>query len=83
MHLEATQTFIRLYKKLPPDLKKRAQKALEGFQSNPAHPSLVHKKMAGQRDIYELRVSQNYCVTYKKIGDTVYLRKIGSHDLFA
>lgn len=81
MHLEATQTFIRLYKKLPADLKERTQKTLELFESNPSHPSLGHKKMAGQKDIYELRVSQNYRITYQKIGDTAYLRKIGTHGL--
>jgi hypothetical protein len=48
---------------------------------DPSHPSLGHKNMAGQHDLYELRVSQNYRITYQKIGDTAYLRKIGTHDL--
>ena len=81
MHLEATRTFIRLYRKLPGDVRDRAKKILELFQANPSHPSLGHKKMAGQADIYELRVSSNYRITYQKIGDTAYLRKIGTHDL--
>ena len=81
MHLEATQTFIRLYRKLPQDLKERTQKALELLQSNPGHPSLGHKKMAGQKDLFEVRVSNNYRITYQRIGDTAYLRKIGTHDL--
>ncbi|OGX04996.1 MAG: hypothetical protein A3G87_10370 [Omnitrophica bacterium RIFCSPLOWO2_12_FULL_50_11] len=81
MHLEATQTFIRRYKKLPSDIQDRAKKALELLQSNPGHPSLGHKKMAGQRDIFDLRVSQNYRITYQKIGTTAYLRKIGTHNL--
>lgn len=81
MHLEATQTFIRLYRKLPQDLKERTQKALELLQSNPSHPSLGHKKMAGQKDLFEVRVSNNYRITYQRIGDTAYLRKIGTHDL--
>ena len=81
MHLEATQTFIRLYRKLPQDLRERTQKALELLQSNPSHPSLGHKKMAGQKDLFEVRVSNNYRITYQRIGDTAYLRKIGTHDL--
>jgi len=81
MPIEATRTFIRLYKKLPQDLRERAQKAIELLQANPTHPSLGHKKMAGQKDIFELRVSQNYRITYQKIGDAAYLRKIGTHDL--
>ena len=81
MHIEATDTFIKLYKKLPADIKERTQKAIEFLQTNPQHPSLGHKKMAGQKDIFEIRVSQNYRITYQKIGDTAYLRKIGTHDL--
>lgn len=81
MHIEATQTFIRLYKKLPEELKEKTQKSLELLQTNPIHPSLGHKKMAGQKDIFEIRVSKNYRVTYQKIGETAYLRKVGTHDL--
>lgn len=81
MHIEATQTFIKLYKKLPLDIKEKAKKTLQLFQSNPSHPSLGNKKMAGQIDIYELRVSINYRLTYQKTGETIYLRKIGTHDL--
>ena len=81
MRIEATHTFIRLYKKLPKDIQNRAQKALELLQSNPAHPSLGHKKMAGHENIFELRVTQNYRITYQKIEDVACLRKIGTHDL--
>lgn len=69
MHFEATETFIRLYKKLPQEIKERT------------HPSLGHKKMAGQESIYEVRVTKNYRLTYQKVGDIAYLRKIGTHDL--
>ena len=81
MHIEATDTFIRLYKKLPLEVKERIKKSLELFQTNPSHPSLGHKKMAGQEDIFEIRVSQNYRITYQRIADTAYLRKIGTHDI--
>jgi len=81
MHIEAAQSFIKLYKKLPEELKDRAKKALELFQENPSHPSLGHKKMAGQENIFEIRVSNNYRITYQRINDTAYLRKIGTHDL--
>ena len=81
MHLEATRTFTKLYKKLPAEIQQKTKKSLELFQSNPSHPSLGHKKMAGQKDIYEIRVSDNYRITYQKIKDIAYLRKIGTHDL--
>ena len=81
MHIEATATFIKLYKKLPLEIKDLTQKTLQLFESNSSHPSLGHKKMAGQKDIYEIRVSRNYRITYQKMGDTIFLRKIGTHDL--
>lgn len=81
MHIETTHTFLRLYKKLPPELKEKTKKALTFLQSNPTHPSLGHKKMAGQEDIFEIRISKNYRLTYQRIDDTAYLRKIGTHDI--
>ena len=81
MHIEATKTFTKLYKKLPVEIKERTKKVLELFVNDSDHPSLGHKKMAGQDAIYELRVSDSYRITYQKSGDVVYLRKIGTHDL--
>lgn len=81
MHIETSDTFRRLYKKLPQDIKERTKKALEFLQNDPTHPSLGHKKMAGPKDIFEIRVSQNYRITYQRIENTAYLRKIGTHDL--
>ncbi len=81
MHIEATQTLLKLYRKLPDLIKERTKKSLELLESNPAHPSLGHKKMTGQKDIYEVRVTKNYRMTYRKIGNTATLRKIGTHDL--
>lgn len=81
MNIATTQTFVRLYKKLPEDIKKKTRKSLELFASNPAHPSLGHKKMAGQTDIFEIRISKNYRITYQRIENTAYLRKVGTHDL--
>jgi mRNA-degrading endonuclease RelE of RelBE toxin-antitoxin system len=80
MHIEATKTFIRLYKKLPDDIKEKARKAIELLESDPSHPSLGHKKMVGQEDIFEIRVSKNYRITYQRVQDTAYLRKIGTHN---
>jgi len=81
MHIEASETFIRLYKKLPADIKERTKKALQLLQTDPAHPSLGHKKMVGQDNICEFRVSDNYRITYQKLNDTAVLRKIGTHNV--
>ncbi len=81
MHLEATETFIRLYRGLPSEIQERVKKVLALLSENPRHPSLGHKKMAGHRDIFELRVTLSYRITYQRVGETAYLRKVGTHDL--
>ena len=81
MQVQATDTFIRIYKKLPAEVQDRADKVLSFLELDASHPSLHNKKMAGYEDIYEIRVSKNYRITYQKIGDTAYLRKIGTHNL--
>ena len=81
MHVEATQTFVRLYKKLPRGMQDQVKKTLTIFQHNPTYPSLRHRKMASQADIYELSVSMPYRITYQKVGETAYLRKVGTHDV--
>lgn len=81
MHIEATKTFLKLYKKLDPEIKNQVKKALILFQQDPSHSSLGHKKMAGQENIYEMRVSKTYRITYTKSGDTAILRKVGTHDI--
>lgn len=81
MEIQATQTFIRLYRKLPDPVKKKTRQVLRLLQENPQHNSLGHKKMAAQESIYEIRVSRNYRITYQLDGDIAILRKIGTHDL--
>ena len=83
MHFEATKTFLKLYKKLDPEIKKQVKKALILFQKDPSHPSLGHKKMAGQENIYEIRISKNYRITCTKSGNTAILRKVGTHDILS
>ena len=81
MHIEATYTFIKLYRKLDQEVKLQVKKALRLFQENPLYPSLYNKKMAAQSNIYEIRVSRNYRITYSKSGDLILLRKVGTHDI--
>jgi|LGVF01.1.fsa_nt_gb addiction module RelE/StbE family toxin len=84
MHIEATKTFLKLYKKLDPKVKHKVKKVLVLFQQDPSHPSLGHKKMADQKDIYEIRVSKGYRIIYTKSGDTTaILRKVGPHDILS
>jgi addiction module RelE/StbE family toxin len=81
MHIEATETFKKLYKKLDLKVKEQIKKSLILLQENPNHPSLHNKKMAGQENIYEIRVTKKYRITYSIIDNTIYLRKVGSHNI--
>ena len=81
IHIEATSTFIKHYKKPDFILQNQVKETLILFQKNPLHPSLGNKKISGQKNIYELRVSKNFRITYSKEGSTIFLRKVGKHDI--
>lgn len=80
IHIEATSTFIKHYRKLDFILQNQVKEILVLFQKNPLHPSLGNKKISSQKNIYELRVSKNFRITYSKEGNTIFLRKAGKHD---
>ncbi len=81
MHIEATDTFIRCYQRLPLEIQRKIDKALRLFSDNPRHPSLHNKRMSGVNNIYELRVDRSYRMTYSIINSTAILRKVGKHDI--
>jgi mRNA-degrading endonuclease RelE of RelBE toxin-antitoxin system len=81
MRLETTRTFDRDYAHLPHQIRKRADKQLKLLLSNPRHPSLQIEKMERHRDIWKGRITQNYRFTFYIVGDTYFLRRIGSHDI--
>jgi mRNA-degrading endonuclease RelE of RelBE toxin-antitoxin system len=83
IHIEATSTFIKNYKKLDLILKNQVKDTLILFQKNPLHPSLGNNKISGQKNIYEIRISRNFRITYSKYGNTVILRKVGKHDIIS
>jgi mRNA-degrading endonuclease YafQ of YafQ-DinJ toxin-antitoxin module len=47
----------------------------------PYTPSLRTKKMHGLEDIWEARVTLSYRITFQRTGDTLLLRRIGTHDV--
>lgn len=81
LHFEFTYTFKDLYNKLPNDVQKKIDKTLLLLEKDLLHPSLRVKKMEGTKDIYEWRISDNYRGTFQKIGNTAYLRKVGTHNI--
>ncbi len=76
-----TERFKRDFKRLPREIQTRTAKVLELFLSNPRHPSLRVKRMEGTPSIWELRVSQNYRLTFQFGQEGVLLRRIGTHNV--
>lgn len=76
-----TPLFERDFQDLLVDVQKRAEKAIRLLLQNPRHPSLRSKKMQGLDDIWEASVSMSYRMTYQVAGDTIILRRLGTHDI--
>ena len=81
MQLLRTERFKKDFRHLPRDIHDRLPIILDRFLANPRHPSLHAKKMEGVRDIWELRVSDNYRVTFQFVQEGVLLRRIGTHNV--
>ena len=81
MQLLRTERFKKDFKHLPPDIQERVGNTVERFVDNPRHPSLHVKKMEGAPDIWELRVSDNYRITFQFVQEGVLLRRVGTHNV--
>ena len=79
MHLKRTKRFAKDYADLSEELKERTKKALHSLLKDPRYPSLQIKKMEGSQNIWELRVSDSYRITFQISEDTYILRRIGTH----
>lgn len=75
-------SFLRDYASLPEEVRRRAQKQIRLLLQNPRHPSLHARKIEGYTDIYEARVTGSYRMTYKIVGETLRLRRIGTHEIY-
>jgi mRNA-degrading endonuclease YafQ of YafQ-DinJ toxin-antitoxin module len=78
--VQTTRPFDEDFKALPEEIKKRADKQLALLLENPRHPSLRTKRIKGVKDIWEGRITRDYCFTFQVIGDTYILRRIGRHE---
>lgn len=80
MKVARTERFKRAYRKLSPENRKRARKAIRQLLENPRHPGLRVRRIKGTRGIWEARVSHSCRLTFEIQGDTYLLRNIGEHD---
>jgi mRNA-degrading endonuclease RelE of RelBE toxin-antitoxin system len=76
-----TDRFRKDFRRLPREIQGRLDKVLTLLLTNPRHPSLRVKKMEGAPGIWELRVTDNYRITFEFAEDAVILRRIGTHNV--
>jgi len=65
---------------LPKHVSFELDKALKFFVSDPRHPSLRAKKLPDTNYWYA-RIDRAYRFTYSIEGETVTLRRVGTHDI--
>ncbi|MBI4600197.1 hypothetical protein HY732_04760 [Candidatus Uhrbacteria bacterium] len=81
MIIVTTKPLDRDYGHLSADIQKRLDAKLAIFITNPLHPSLRSKKMEDPRGIWEVSITMNYRFTFARAGDTIILRRVGTHDV--
>ena len=82
MNILTDSSFDKDYACLPKNMKERVDQKLALFVGNPRHPSLRAKKMRGHHNIWEGHISYEYCFTFKIVGNTCRLRRVGTHDIY-
>jgi mRNA-degrading endonuclease RelE of RelBE toxin-antitoxin system len=81
MRLQPTERFANEYERLPQHLQRRVDKVLGLLLENPRHPSLQIKRIRGQENRWEGRVTLHYRFIFSLEGDTYLLLRVGTHDL--
>jgi mRNA-degrading endonuclease YafQ of YafQ-DinJ toxin-antitoxin module len=81
LNIRWTPLFRRDFKKLTKDVQSRAEKAIRLLKENPRYPSLRSKKMESVENIWEASVTMSHRITYEISGQTLVLRRIGTHDI--
>lgn len=75
MQFFRVERFKKDFTRLPRDIQEKLPTILERFAINPRHPSLQVKKMEGVREVWELRVTQSYRITFQFVQEGVLLRR--------
>jgi addiction module RelE/StbE family toxin len=76
-----TRQFDRLFRRLPKRIRLETYEKLELLLTDPAHPSLRVKRIQSTQDLWEMSVTMNYRITFQVEGETIVLRRIGTHDI--
>lgn len=80
MRSRASRRFWSLYEKLPPEIQDLARKNYALWRSNPHHPSLHFKLLAGSGQRFSVRIGLHYrAIGWKPDSQIVEWVWIGSH----
>jgi hypothetical protein len=80
MKSSTTSKFWKLYKALPPEIQKRADRAYQLWQLNPQAKGLYFKRVGKQQPIYSVRIGQGCRALGLLNGDEILWFWIGLHD---
>ena len=75
-------TFWKLYRELPDDVRQKARQAFRLFRDNPVHPGLSFERLRGDPESWSVRITGSYRAVGWRRGDTVVWYWIGSHAQF-
>ena len=73
-----TSDFWKAYAALSPEMKQQARKVYQLWKQNQFHPSLHFKKVG--KNLWSVRITEDYRALALKKGDDYYWLWIGSHD---
>lgn len=79
MRVIFTDPFLRGFKKLSENTKKKFEKQLTFLLKDIRHPSLRAKKYDGTQDIWQARVNRSYRFYFKIKGDLYIILNILKH----
>lgn len=85
MRIVETSQYLRDIKKLKPNsLESQIIKALEFLQSDKNHPSLntKHIKCRNMKNLYSIRINNNYRIVYLDFEDYYELQRLFNHDKY-
>lgn len=81
LRLARTESFVRDFRALPKEIQAQTERAILRLAQNLSYPSLRVKKMQGVKDIWEASITMSYRLTFHRAGDTIILRRVGTHDI--
>ncbi len=82
MKSRTTRQFWTLYRELPQQMRRLADKAYALWLQDPAHPGLQFKQVDPAESIYSVRIGRNYRALGVLTGDTIVWYWIGKHERY-